>query len=60
MKEENPFKKIALPPQEPPRELKVKVMSEIATIKLLEEITNLFTLNYPSVAKEFFKKKNNN
>lgn len=59
MKQENPFKKIAEPPQEAPSELKVKVMSEIARIKLFEEITNLFMFNYPKAAKAFFEKKKN-
>lgn len=54
---ENPFKKIAEPPQEVPKELKQKVMADVARIKLLMEITNLFTFNYPNAAKAFFKKK---
>mgnify|MGYP003680168896 FL=1 len=41
MKKENPFKKIALPPQEVPKELKTRVMSDVARIKLFEDITNL-------------------
>ena len=58
---ENPFKKIALPPQEVPKELKSKVMGDVARIKLFKDITDLFTDNYPSVAKAFFgKKKKNN
>lgn len=54
---ENPFKKIAEPPQEVPKELKTKVMSDVARIKLFMEITDLFTSNYPSAAKAFFEKK---
>ncbi|MGC1204262.1 MAG: hypothetical protein WA839_05165 [Flavobacteriaceae bacterium] len=57
MKKENPFKKIALPPQEVPKELKTRVMSDVARIKLFEDITNLFTSNYPNAAKAFFEKK---
>ncbi|MDO7173588.1 hypothetical protein [Mariniflexile sp. AS56] len=53
---ENPFKKIAHPPQEVPKELKNKVMADVARIKLLMEITDLFTFNYPSAAKTFFEK----
>ena len=57
---ENPFKKIAIPPQEVPKELKTKVMVDVARIKLLKDLTNLFTLNYSSAAKSFFNKKNKN
>ena len=56
----NPFKKIALPPQEVPEELKIKVMSDVARIKLFMDITNLFTANYPSAARAFFEKKKKN
>ncbi|MBP0902321.1 hypothetical protein ACFSKN_01730 [Mariniflexile gromovii] len=54
--EKNPFKKIAHPPQEVPKELKSKVMEEVARVKLLMEIADLFTFNYPSAAKTFFEK----
>jgi hypothetical protein len=54
---ENPFKKIAEPPQEVPKELKTKIMVDVARIKLFMEITELFTFNYPNAAKAFFKKK---
>ena len=54
---ENPFKKIAHPPQEVPDELKIKVMADVARVRLFMEITDLFTMNYPSVAKAFFEKK---
>lgn len=54
---ENPFKKIAHPQKKAPNELKVKVMSDIARIKLFEEVTNLFMFNYPKAAKAFFEKK---
>lgn len=53
----NPFKNIAHPPQEVPNELKTKVMADIARIKLFEDLSNLFTANYPSAAKAFFEKK---
>tara|TARA_R110001592_G_C13119778_1_gene745728 strand:- start:882 stop:1064 length:183 start_codon:yes stop_codon:yes gene_type:complete len=56
MEEQNPFKKIAHPPQETPSDFKVKVMSEIARIKLFQEMANLFILNYPKAAKTFFEK----
>lgn len=57
MKKGNPFKKIAHPPQEVPVELKTNVMSEIARIKLFEDISDLFLFNYPKAIKSFFEKK---
>lgn len=54
---ENPFKKIASPPQEVPQELKLKIMADVARIKLFMDITDLFTSNYPSAAGAFFEKK---
>ena len=57
MQEENPFKKIAHPPQETPSDFKVKVMKEIARIKLFQEMAGLFMFNYPKTAKTFFEKK---
>tara|TARA_R110002096_G_scaffold56623_3_gene144429 strand:- start:2674 stop:2847 length:174 start_codon:yes stop_codon:yes gene_type:complete len=54
---ENPFKKIALPPQEVPKELKNKVMTDVARMKLLNDIADLFSNNYTSAAKAFFEKK---
>ena len=42
MKKENPFKKIALPPQDVPEKLKTRVMDDIARIKLFEDLANLF------------------
>jgi hypothetical protein len=52
----NPFKKIALPPQEVPKELKEKVMTDVARIKLMMDLTDLFTSKYTSAAKSIFKK----
>lgn len=57
MKKENPFKKIALPPQDVPEKLKTRVMDDIARIKLFEDLANLFTSNYSNAAKAFFEKK---
>ena len=57
MKTKNPFKNIAQPPQEVPNELKVKVMSEVARMKLFEDIADLFLFKYPNAAKAFFEKK---
>ncbi|WJJ96955.1 hypothetical protein [Algibacter luteus] len=57
---ENPFKKIAIPPQDVPKELKNKVMTDVARMKLLKDITDLFSNNYTNAAKAFFEKKKNN
>ncbi len=57
MEKSNPFKNIANPPQDVPKELKTKVMADVARIKLFEDLTNLFAFNYPSAAKAFFEKK---
>ena len=53
----NPFKKIALPPQDVPKELKHKVMMDVARMKLFKDITDLFSNNYSNAAKAFFEKK---
>lgn len=57
--ENNPFKKIAYPPHEVPKELKSKVMDEVARLKLLMELTDLFAVNYPSTARTLLNRKNN-
>jgi len=55
---ENPFKKIDYPLRDVPEELKGKVMSDIATAKLLMELANLFSLNVGSVVERTIKKRN--
>ena len=59
---ENPFKKLGEPPKEVPKEIKEKVMNDIAAFKLFTEFASVFSSNYASVAESFFKrrKKNNN
>lgn len=57
MERENPFKKIGNPNREVPKELKEKVMSEIASLKLVTDIAALFTSNYQSTMTSFFKDK---
>ena len=42
---ENPFKQINQPLKEVPKELKSKVMNDIAMAKLLMEIAELFSYN---------------
>jgi hypothetical protein len=57
---ENPFKKLGLPPQEVPTELRQKVMDDINAVKLLIEITSLFSSNYAETIEGMFKTKNKN
>lgn len=59
MKEEkeNPFKKIGIPPQELPSDLKKKVMDDVNSVKLIMEISSLFSSNYASTIESFFKTK---
>ena len=59
MKEEkeNPFKKIGIPPQELPSDLKKKVMDHVNSVKLIMEISSLFSSNYASTIESFFKTK---
>lgn len=57
MERENPFKKIGYPNREVPKELKEKVMSEIASLKLVTDIVALFTSNYQSTMTTLFKVK---
>ena len=57
---ENPFKKLNQPPKEVPKELKKKVMDDIASYKLFSEIAGVFSSNYASVAESFFKQRKQN
>jgi len=54
---ENPFKKINMPLKDVPEELKAKVMSDIATAKLLMEIAELFSYNLGDVVGKTIKKR---
>ncbi|WP_339918773.1 hypothetical protein [uncultured Flavobacterium sp.] len=60
MENENPFKKIGLPPQEVPKELKQKVMDDVNAVKFIMEVTSLFSSNYASTIESMFKTKNKN
>ncbi|SDZ94519.1 hypothetical protein SAMN05443667_101385 [Flavobacterium gillisiae] len=60
MENENPFKKIGLPPQEVPKELKQKVMDDVNAVKFIMEVTSLFSSNYASTVESMFKTKNKN
>lgn len=57
MVRENPFKKIGNPNKEVPKELKERIMSEIASLKLVTDITALFTSNYQTTMANFLKNK---
>lgn len=52
----NPFKEIETN-KKVPTELRQKVMKEIASVKLLMELGDLFFVKYPSVIEDFFKTK---
>lgn len=58
MENDNPFKKIGLPSQEVPSDLKKKVMDDVNSVKLLMELTSLFSSNYASTIESMFKTKN--
>ena len=60
MENENPFKKIGLPPQEVPKELKKKVMDDVNAVKFIMEVTSLFSSNYASTIESMFETKNKN
>lgn len=53
---ENPFKKINHPPKEVPKELKKKVLEDVAAFKFFMETVSLFSSNYAKVAESFLKK----
>lgn len=52
---ENPFKKIGQPPKPLPKEIRKKVMDDIAVIQLLKDTAGLFTANYAGAVESFFK-----
>ena len=58
MKGENPFKKVGGPQKEAPEHLKKKVMEGIEAIKLLEDVSTLFTFNYGTAVKSLFSNDN--
>lgn len=60
MKEEkNPFKKVGIPEQEVPSDMRDKVMDNVNSIKLLLDVTSLFTSNYLETIEGMFKTTNN-
>ncbi len=56
-KKVNPFKELERSLLEVPPEMKKKVMSDIATAKLLIDMGRLYTRNYGSAMGSFFSAK---
>tara|TARA_R110002049_G_C9178388_1_gene563373 strand:+ start:2399 stop:2590 length:192 start_codon:yes stop_codon:yes gene_type:complete len=56
----NPFKDIDKPLKDVPQELKAKVMSDIATAKLLMELARLFSFDMAKIIQTTIKKRKNN
>lgn len=54
---DNPFEYINTPLKEVPKELKSKVMKDIATAKLLMELASLFSLNVGGVIERTIKER---
>ena len=54
---ENPFKQLNQPLKEVPQELKSKVMSDIATAKLLMDLAKLFSVDPAKIVKHTIKKR---
>lgn len=60
MKEDkNPFKQAGFPEQEVPSDMKDKVMDNVNSIKLLLDVTSLFTSNYLETIEGMFKTTKN-
>lgn len=57
---ENPFKHINQPLKEVPQELKSKVMSDIATAKLLMDLASLFSVDMAKIVEQTIKKRKDN
>ncbi len=53
---DNPFKKIHHPPKEVPKELKKKIMQDIAALLLIKDMASLFLCNYAEVSKSILPK----
>lgn len=56
----NPFKELERSLLEAPPEMKKKVMSDIATAKLLMDMGRLYTYNYGSALGSFFSSEKKN
>lgn len=51
----NPFKQIGHPAMDPPKELKKKVLDDLSTIKLVMDMTDLFSNKYMDTVESFLK-----
>ncbi|GMN08421.1 hypothetical protein MTsPCn5_38100 [Croceitalea sp. MTPC5] len=61
MKQRNPFKTLGHPPKEVPKDLKESVMREVEALKLLTDMTSLFTKGYGNtMGNILFQPKNSN
>ena len=54
-KDQNPFKELERLIKEVPPHLKKKVMNDVATAKLIMDLSSLFTVNVQSVIAGMFK-----
>jgi len=54
---DNPFKQLNQPLKEVPQELKAKVMSDIATAKLLMDLATLFSVDVAKIMEQTIKKR---
>ena len=54
-KDQNPFKELERLIREVPPQLKKKVMNDVATAKLIMDLSSLFTINVQSVISGMFK-----
>ena len=54
-KDQNPFKELERLIKEVPPNLKKKVMSDVATAKLIMDLSTLFTINVQSIIGGMFK-----
>lgn len=54
---ENPFEYINKPLKEVPEELKAKVMSDVATAKLLMELAHLFSIDVGKIIEATMKQR---
>lgn len=55
----NPFKQINQPLKQVPKELKSKVMHDIAMAKLVMELAELFSYNFAHIVDSVSSKRNN-
>ncbi|WP_199240688.1 hypothetical protein KFZ70_16320 [Tamlana fucoidanivorans] len=56
---DNPFKQLNQPLKEVPKELKSKVMNDIAVAKLLMDLAMLFSVDAAKIIEQTMKKRKN-